>query len=137
MRSARSFCGVLSWSRTATKQIQLLETFAAQAVIAIQNARLHNETKEALEQQDCHGRDLRVISSSPTDLQPVFESILTNALRFCSAHMGQLYLYDGEKFHNVANRGQPRLPQIRSRKRIIPACFRRHMGTRDCRAPPV
>jgi signal transduction histidine kinase/ActR/RegA family two-component response regulator len=87
------------------RQIQLLETFAAQAAIAIQNVRLFNETKEALEQQTATAEILRVISSSPTDLQPVFESILTNALRFCSAHMGQLYLYDGEKFHNVANRG--------------------------------
>src|SRR5262245_46084356 len=48
---------------------------------------------------------LRVISSSPNDLQPVFEAILGNALRLCSAHMGQLYLYEGEKFHNVAHHG--------------------------------
>ena len=117
------------------KEIALLETFADQAVIAIENVRLFTELQsrnsqltEALEQQTATSDILRVISSSPTDVQPVFDAIAASATTLCEADHTGLFRFDGELIHFVAHHG--RTPEeISAATRAFPQLPRRHSIT--------
>jgi GAF domain-containing protein len=89
------------------EQIAALESFADQAAIAIGHARLFQEVTEALERERATGAILRVIASSPTTVDPVFDAILDSALSLCASPVGNLLLFDGETFRLVAHRGLP------------------------------
>src|SRR5262249_42985838 len=96
------------------KQIELVQTFADQAVNAIANARRFDEVwsrtrelSESLEQQTATSEVLQVISSSPGELGPVFEAMLANAVQICEASFGNLLLYDGDVFRHVALHNAP------------------------------
>jgi GAF domain-containing protein len=109
------------------KQIELATTFADQALIAIENARLFEEVQartrdlsEALEQQTATSEVLKAISSSPGELEPVFQAILANAVRISGAKFGALSLREGDAFRAVATHGtSPAFADERRREPLI------------------
>ena len=110
LRQQGEFIGVLVARRTEVRpftpaQIKLLETFADQAVIAIENVRLFQELKESLEQQTATSEILGVIASSPTDIQPVLDTVAENAARLCEATDAQIRLVEGDGIRLVASYG--------------------------------
>jgi len=103
------------------KQIKLLETFADQAVIAIENVRLFQELSEALEQQTATSEILGVIASSPTDIQPVLKTVAANAARLCEATDAQIRLVEGDGTRLAASFGTLEAPVIRPISPEIPS----------------
>jgi GAF domain-containing protein len=100
------------------KQIELVQNFATQAVIAVENTRLLNELHESLQQQTATSEVLKVISSSPGELEPVFNALLANATRICEATFGNLFLREGPVFHPVAIHNEKGYDEYLRRKAI-------------------
>jgi GAF domain-containing protein/CheY-like chemotaxis protein len=122
MVRANELLGVISVNRHVVRpftdgQIALMETFADQAAIAIENARLLTELQakntdltEALEQQTATAEILRVISTSPTDIQPVLDTVVKSAARFCGADDAEIFILDGERLNVAAHHGPIQSP---------------------------
>jgi len=110
MREGGAYGGIFLFRREtrlfAPDQVALVETFARQAAIAIDNVRLFNETREGLEQQTAISEILRVISSSPTDVKPVLDAIADRALTLCGASAASIHLTDGNVLRHVASKGE-------------------------------
>ena len=129
LRQHGKFIGTLTGRRMAVRpftpaQIKLLETFADQAVIAIENVRLFQELKEALEQQTATSEVLKVISRSTFDLQPVLETLTENAVRLCGAERGSIYRFDGERLnHALSYNASPELLEFVNRNPITPGRY--------------
>ncbi len=127
LRQQTEIVGTLNARRTEVRpftpaQIKLLETFADQAVIAIENVRLFQELKESLEQQTATSEILGVIASSPTDVRPVLEAVAENAARLCDATDALIFRVDGDLQQRVASYGSmPVLEETsRSLNRVTP-----------------
>jgi len=123
LHQQEEFVGILTARRNEVRpftpaQIKLLETFADQAVIAIENVRLFQELKESLEQQTATSEILGVIASSPTDIQPVLDVVAQNSARLCDATDAVIHRIDGDKLLSVANYGS--LPTRHGESRPIP-----------------
>jgi GAF domain-containing protein/anti-sigma regulatory factor (Ser/Thr protein kinase) len=128
MREGRAIGVIAVWRRFvrrfSDKHVALVKTFAHQAAIAIENVRLFNETKDALEQQTATADVLAVISKSSFDLRPVFQAIAEQAVRLCSADNASMYSRDGEVFRAVAHAGNlgpnfEKLLDLYARGRVI------------------
>ena len=114
--------GLKKPSRSTDKQIELVTTFADQAVIAIENVRLLQELQtrnrdlsEALEQQTATSEILRVIAGSPTDIQPVLNTVAESAARLCDASDALIHRVDGDKVERVAVYGTMPVPETQQR----------------------